>query len=80
MNIQARKLVLIEEFLRISDEKLITKIESLIKQEKNISREMNLKPMPLNEFHEMIDLAKQESDAGRVISHLELKKKVKTWK
>ena len=80
MNIQARKLVLIEEFLRISDESMITKLESFIKQEKKVSREMNLKPMSLNEFHEMIDQAKQDSDTGRVISHQELKKKVKTWK
>lgn len=80
MNIQARKLVLIEEFLRISDESLITKLESFIRQEKKISHERNLKPMLLNEFHEMIDQAKQDSDAGRVISHQELKKKVKTWK
>ena len=80
MNIQARKLVLIEEFLRISDESLITKLESFIKHEKKISHEMNLKPMSLNEFHEMIDQAKQDSDAGRVVSHQVLKKKVKTWK
>jgi len=80
MNIQARKLVLIEEFLRISDESVITKLESLIKQEKKISHERNLKPMSLNEFHEMIDEAKRDSDAGRVISHEDLKKKIKTWK
>ena len=80
MNIQARKLVLIEEFLRISDESMITKLESFIKQEKKISHERNLKPMSIDEFHEMIDQAKQDSDAGRVISHQELKKKVKTWK
>jgi hypothetical protein len=80
MNIQARKLVLIEEFLRINDESLITKLESFIKQEKKISHERNLKPMSLTEFHEMIDQAKSDSDAGRVISHQDLKKKVKTWK
>ena len=59
MNIQARKLVLIEEFLRISDENLITKLETLIRQEKKISRESNLKPMTINEFHKMIDQAKK---------------------
>ncbi|NOU18695.1 MAG: hypothetical protein HOO91_14165 [Bacteroidales bacterium] len=80
MNIQARKLILIEEFLRISDESLITKIESFIKQEKKVSHEKNLKPMSLNEFHEMIDQAKCDCDTGRVITHQELKKKVKTWK
>lgn len=80
MNIQARKLGLIEEFLRISDESLIIKLESLIKQEKKLSHERNLKPMSLNDFHEMIDQAKKDSDAGRVISLQELKKKIKTWK
>jgi hypothetical protein len=80
MNIQARKLVLIEEFIRISDENLITKIESFLKQEKKITQEKNLIPLSLSEFHEMIDQAKRDGDAGRVISHQELKKKVKTWK
>jgi len=74
VNIQARKLVLIEEFLRISDESLIEKLESLIRQEKKASHEKSLKPMSMNEFHEIIDHAKQDSDAGRVISHQELKK------
>jgi hypothetical protein len=80
MSIQARKLVLIEEFLRISDDCIITKLESFIKQEKKVSHEGSLKPMSLKEFHEMIDQAKQDSDAGLVISHQELKKRVKTWK
>lgn len=80
MNIQARKLVLIEEFLRISDDSLITKLESFIKQEKKSSYDRNLKPMLLNEFHEMINQAKRDSDAGKVISHQDLKMKVKTWK
>jgi hypothetical protein len=36
--------------------------------------------MTINEFHEMIDHAKKDSDEGRVISHQELRNKVKTWK
>ncbi|MCX6252462.1 MAG: hypothetical protein NTX61_17145 [Bacteroidetes bacterium] len=80
MNIQARKLVLIEEFLRISDKSFISKLESFIRQEKKKSYEKELNPMSMNEFHEMIDQAKQDSETGRVISHQALKKKVKTWK
>jgi hypothetical protein len=80
MNIQTRKLVLIEEFLRISDESLISKLESVIIQEKNKSQKKELSPMSLNDFHTMIDQAKQDSDAGRVITHQELIKKIKTWK
>ncbi|HPN23333.1 MAG TPA: hypothetical protein PK758_15650 [Tenuifilaceae bacterium] len=80
MNIEARKLVLIEEFLRISDENLIAKLESFIKQEKKSTRERKLKPMLMDEFLEMIEQAKQDSEAGRVVSHSELKKRIKAWK
>jgi hypothetical protein len=80
MNIQARKLVLIEEFLKINDESIIIKLESFLRNEKKISLERNLKPMSLNDFHEMIDQAKKDSDAGNVISHQDLQNKVKTWK
>ena len=79
MNIQARKLLLIEEFLRINDEDLIRKIENFLIQEKKIYRERILKPMLLEEFNEMIDQAVKESEAGKVISHPDLKKKVKSW-
>ena len=80
MNIQSRKLILIEEFLNISDENLISKLEFLIRQEKKNLLEKELKPMSLNEFHNMIDKAIQDSDSGRVISHEELKNKVNEWK
>lgn len=80
MNIQARKLLLIEEFLRVSDENIITKLEAFIKQEKKTAQERNIKPMLLKEFHEMIDQSIMDSEAGRVISHKGLKEKVKTWK
>ncbi len=80
MNIQAKKLELIEEFLRISDENLILKLETFLKNEKKISRERNLKPMSINEFREMIDTALKDRDTGNVISHEDLKEKVKSWK
>ncbi len=80
MNIQAKKLELIEEFLRISDENLILKLETFLKNEKKKYRERNLKPMSINEFREMIDTALKDKDTGNVISHEELKEKVKSWK
>jgi hypothetical protein len=80
MDIQARKLVLIEEFLKISDENLKTKLESFLKQETKSGIDRNLNPMTLNEYHEMIDRAISDSKEGKVIPHEELKKKVKSWK
>ncbi|MBK8806333.1 MAG: hypothetical protein IPO21_06705 [Bacteroidales bacterium] len=80
MNIQTRKLNLIEEFLRISDLSIIEKLESVIRIEKNKQNDEELKPISLNEFHDIINQAKKDKANGRVISHDELKKKVKSWK
>lgn len=82
MNIQARKLILIEKFLRITDESLITRLELLMQEENNLflEKDFNFKPMSLAEFHDMIDRAKRDSDTGQVISHQKFKEKVKTWK
>ena len=80
MNIEARKLELIEEFLRISDESIIEKLEALIRVEKQKRYERELTPMSVNEFHEMVDQAKLDKENGRVISHKDLKTKVKSWK
>ncbi|HUI32347.1 MAG: hypothetical protein PHO84_01360 [Dysgonamonadaceae bacterium] len=79
MDISTRKLNLIEEFLRISDESIIEQLESFIMTEKKKQYERDLKPMALKEFHEMIDQAKQDKVNGRIISQEELKKRVKSW-
>lgn len=80
MNIQARKLNLIEEFLRISEESIIEKLEYFMISEKEKQYEKDLKPMSIKEFHEMIDQAKQDKANGRVIPHEELKERIKSWK
>jgi hypothetical protein len=80
MTIQTRKLSLIEEFLKINDEEIISKVESLIKEEKNKKYESQQTPMSMDEFRGMIDQAKRDSEEGRVISHQDLKRKIQTWK
>jgi hypothetical protein len=80
MNIQVRKLALIEEILKISDENLINKLQKLFQTETNKLHDRELKPMSLNEFHEMIDQAKLDKENSRVISHNDLKAKVNSWK
>jgi len=53
---------------------------SFVTQEETKKELSKLKPISLSSFKKMIDLAKQDHEAGRVISHEDLKKKVKTWK
>ncbi|MDT3738812.1 MAG: hypothetical protein RO257_04850 [Candidatus Kapabacteria bacterium] len=79
MDIQARKLDLIGEFLRISDEDIIDKLESIIRIESKKQPIDKIEPMSMNEFHKLIDQAKQDKANGNVVSHQDLKKRIKTW-
>jgi hypothetical protein len=80
MDISAKKLELIEEFLKISDESIIEKLESLIRLEKKKTKAAKVKPMQMDDFKKMIDQAKKDKDEGRVISHQDLKSKIKSWR
>lgn len=80
MNIQEKKLKLIEEFLRISDEQVLDKLEAIIRTESQKKYSEDIKPMSINELHEMIDEAKLDYQNGRVTTHEDLKKEVLTWK
>ncbi len=80
MNLQSRKLSLIEEFLKISDESLIKKLESLIRFEKKKNlHKKTVVPLTLKKFYDSIDIAIKDAENGRVISHKQLKEKIKTW-
>ncbi|MCH8545501.1 MAG: hypothetical protein LAT54_02095 [Cryomorphaceae bacterium] len=80
MDIQARKLNLIEEFLKISDEKIIEKLEFFIRLEKQRKNNTALEAMTLEEFYAMIDQAKEDQANGRVVSHEALKQRIKSWR
>ena len=80
MNIQEKKLKLIEEFLRISDEQVLDKLEAIMEKETQKEFTEVVKPMSLNELHEMIDDAKLDYKNGRYTTHEDLKKEVLTWK
>ncbi len=76
MDISARKLSLIEEFLTLTDETIITKLESFIKKEK---QSKTISPMSKDDFLKMIDKSKLESESRQVISHQELLDQIESW-
>ena len=80
MSLHSRKLDLIEEFIRISDESLIEKIESLIQTEKMNQADREQKPMSLETFYKLIDQSREDKVQGNVISHEDLKNRVNSWK
>jgi len=80
MDIVARKLNFVQEFLRISDEDLVDKLERFLKTERKKRVDKEIKPMTMNEFNQMIEKSEDDVKNGRVIEARELLKKVEKWK
>jgi len=80
MDIIARKLNFVQEFLRISDEDLVDKLETILKTERKKRIDRGIKPMSTNEFNQMIEKAEDDVNNGRVIDARELLEKVEKWK
>ena len=79
MTVEARKLHFIEEFLKVTDENIISQMERLLRNEKREQQENSLQPMNLNELKHIIDKAREDVERGRVISHENLKQEILSW-
>ena len=75
MNIEARKISFIQEFLRIKNEEIIIGLEKTLKQWKSKQHEKELKPMSLEQFNKEIDQALTDSREDNVVKATELRKK-----
>ncbi|MCX6307711.1 MAG: hypothetical protein NTY32_02385 [Bacteroidia bacterium] len=80
MDIQTKKLKLIEEFLSISDEKLIDNLDLMIQKVKLKGYEESLKPMSLIELRDMVEESISDYKNGDVISQEDFEKEISTWK
>ena len=79
MDLQTRKLNFIQEFLRLNNEKLISKLENLLKSEKAKSYEQHISLLSEEELNRIIDEAEKDSKEGRLTSAVELKKEIDSW-
>jgi len=79
MDLEARKINFVQEFLRIENEKIINGLEKLLRKSKSELFEENLSPMSLEQFHTEIDKALDDSENDRLINATDLKAKVEKW-
>ncbi len=79
MDIVSRKLSFVQEFLRISDEKILYNREQLLHSEKNKNALEELYPLTMDEFNKIIDQSEDDFQNGRITEARELFKKVETW-
>lgn len=79
MDLQSRKLEIIQEFLKIQSEDLIIKLEELFKLEKARAREEVFEPMTLEEFNSRIDQSMEDSKNDKLLEANEFKAKIDKW-
>ena len=79
MNLEARKISLVQEFLRIDNEKMISALENFLRKNKSEQFEKNLKPMSLEQLNFEIDKALDDEKNNRLISAKNLKDKIQKW-
>ena len=79
--VNSRKLHFIEELLKIENEDIIKKLESILQEERLKFLEQELgTPMSLKTFNAMIDKSENDLAVGKVTTANELKKKIQKWK
>lgn len=79
MNLQTKKLDLIEWLLQLQDQSIIDKIETLKQKTRVSNYEQRLIPMSHAEFLARINAAEDDIREGRIISHEELDKESENW-
>ncbi|MBC8487840.1 MAG: hypothetical protein H8D45_17570 [Bacteroidetes bacterium] len=79
MDIQTRKYQFIEGFIRLSNLKIIEKLETVLKKEKQIEFEKTLIPMTKEELIARDQFSNEDIKVGNVISQNDLKEESKSW-
>jgi len=78
MDLQTRKLTLIQEFLKIQNEELITRIEKLLYTKPQLN-EKGFQPMSMKELDKRIDKSLDDSENDRVTKATDLLEEIKGW-
>jgi predicted transcriptional regulator len=78
MDIQVKKLELIEWIAQISDVNIISKMDKIRKTYLTMSNE-NINPMTVKEFYASIERAEEDIKSGRIYTQEEVEKESENW-
>jgi len=77
MNLEARKIEFIQEFLKLESEETISLLEKILKKEKRMKSEKAFKPMTHEELNKRIDQSESDFRNNKFKSSSELLEKYK---
>ena len=80
MNTVDRKLRFVQEFLRITDDGIIDKLEKLLGSERKKMISKGLDPLTMDELNKRIDQSEDDFKKGRFSETKDLLKRIETWK
>ncbi len=79
MDLEARKISFIQEFLRLQNEEIVAGLENFLRKRKVEMIENEFNPMSLERFNTEIDQALVESRNDKLIKATDLKDKIQKW-
>ena len=72
-DIQTRKMLFLQEYIRLNDEQIIDKLNDLLRREKSKRLKVSMKPMTPNDLDEKLNRSEQNIENGQVYSQNEVK-------
>jgi len=79
MNIEARKIEFIQEFLKLQSEEAISKLEKILQKEKKASDNEGIDAMSAKELNGRIDASVEDSKNGRLTNANDLLAEIEEW-
>lgn len=76
MDLEARKISFVQEFLRLQNEEIISGLEKLLRKRKTELIEKSFEPMTMEQYDAEIDRAMEDSKNGKMIKATDLKAKI----
>ena len=79
MNIEARKIEFIQEFLKLQREETISKLEKILQKERKYSDNKKTDTMSARELNKRIDKSMEDSRNGRLTEADDLLAEIEKW-
>ena len=79
MDLEARKISFVQEFLRLESEEIVIHLEKILHKQKVELIDQEMKSMSIDQFNKEIDQSLDDAENGRIRLAKDLKSKIKKW-
>ena len=79
MDLEARKIEFIQDFLKLQSEEAIARLEKVLKKEKKLTKKREVQAMSVEQFNKRIDKSMQDSKEGKLTEVNDLMADIEKW-